>query len=152
LDVRALISGTLRPFGIQAAATGVDLHCKGMSEAPRLMRADGARFRQVLTNLVANALKFTEAGEVAVVTTYADGALRVEVRDTGIGIPEANQRRLFQKSSQADATISKRFGGSHGNWWSVWAARSECGTGKAGAQSSGSPSRWPLWPRGGGLP
>ena len=112
VDLRALIAGTVRVFEIQAKAKGVGLRCDGEEGIPRLVRADGERFRQVLTNLMANALKFTPAGEVVVAVAYEAGSLRVEVRDTGIGVPEASQNRLFRKFSQADDTISKRFGGS----------------------------------------
>ena len=111
LDLRALIAGMIRVFEIQAADKKVGLSCEGVAALPRLVHADGARIRQVLTNLVANALKFTQSGGVAVAVEYEGGALRVEVRDTGIGIPEENRKRLFQKFSQADDTIAKRFGG-----------------------------------------
>lgn len=112
LDLRTLIASTIRVFEIQARAKNVELRCEGLSGLPRLVRADGARFRQVLTNLVANALKFTPQGEVVVVVGYDTGYLRVEVQDTGIGVPAEKQRRLFQKFSQADDSISRRFGGS----------------------------------------
>lgn len=112
LDLRPVIASTMRVFEVQAKAKGVALRCEGVEDLPRLVRADGARFRQVLTNLVANALKFTEAGEVLVVAECSDGALRVQVHDTGIGVSPESQKRLFQKFSQADDTISKRFGGS----------------------------------------
>jgi len=112
LDLRTLIASTIRVFEIQARAKNVELRCEGLAGLPRLVRADGARFRQVLTNLVANALKFTPKGEVVVVVRYDTGFLRVEVQDTGIGVPEEKQRRLFQKFSQADDSISRRFGGS----------------------------------------
>jgi signal transduction histidine kinase/ActR/RegA family two-component response regulator len=112
LDLRTMISGTIRVFEIQARAKNVELRCEGLDGLPRLVRADGARFRQVLTNLVANALKFTPQGEVVVVVGYDAGYLRVEVQDTGIGVPEEKHQRLFQKFSQADDSISRRFGGS----------------------------------------
>lgn len=105
LDLRPVIASTMRVFEVQAKAKGVALRCEGVEDLPRLVRADGARFRQVLTNLVANALKFTEAGEVLVVAECSDGALRVQVHDTGIGVSPESQKRLFQKFSQADDTI-----------------------------------------------
>ena len=111
LDLRTLVMGTIRIFQAQATEKGVSLRCEGASELPRLVRADGARLRQVLTNLIANALKFTAAGEVVVSVEHSGGRLRVYVSDTGIGVAEENQKRLFQKFSQADDTISKRFGG-----------------------------------------
>ncbi|MCA9539137.1 MAG: AAA family ATPase [Myxococcales bacterium] len=73
---------------------------------------DGARLRQVLLNLVNNAIKFTERGGVTIWARRLDGdAVRFEVQDTGIGIRPDHQRRLFQPFSQADDTISRRFGG-----------------------------------------
>jgi len=80
-------------------------------------RGDSSRLRQVLANLIGNAVKFTETGSVAIeAETVADpdGAtrlLRIEVRDTGIGIPAEALPRLFQKFSQADSSITRRFGG-----------------------------------------
>jgi signal transduction histidine kinase/DNA-binding response OmpR family regulator len=77
---------------------------------------DPTRIRQVLVNLIGNALKFTDRGKVAVSARYiadAEGspAIRVEVKDTGIGISEEAQKCLFQTFSQADGTITRRFGG-----------------------------------------
>jgi signal transduction histidine kinase len=76
------------------------------------------RLRQILTNLVGNAIKFTERGEVVVKVDLLPGAdaervpLRFEVRDTGIGIPEAAHAQLFEPFAQADASTTRRFGGS----------------------------------------
>ncbi len=77
---------------------------------------DPGRVRQVLFNLVGNAIKFTEAGLVHVTVAGEDAqesraTLRVTVADTGIGIPEETQRLLFEKFTQADASTTRRFGG-----------------------------------------
>ncbi|MCK6550853.1 ATP-binding protein [Myxococcota bacterium] len=79
---------------------------------PTIVRGDPHRIRQVLTNLVSNALKFTREGGVEVHVDRADGDLvRFEVRDTGIGIPPDVQARLFQPFTQADSSTTRRYGG-----------------------------------------
>ncbi len=83
---------------------------------PRRLIGDAGRIRQILLNLAANAIKFTERGHVLVETECLeridnDARIRVSVRDTGIGISEEAQGRLFQKFSQADASTTRRFGG-----------------------------------------
>ncbi|HQY10463.1 MAG TPA: response regulator, partial [Burkholderiaceae bacterium] len=87
---------------------------------PEYLRGDPIRLRQVLVNLLGNAIKFTEQGEVLLSVSVAaaapsaadSAALRFEVRDTGIGIGEAQQQRLFEPFMQADSSTSRRFGGS----------------------------------------
>jgi signal transduction histidine kinase/DNA-binding response OmpR family regulator len=85
-------------------------------DVPRMLLGDPARLQQVLVNLSGNAIKFTDAGEVAVQVALAsrDGeqaVLRFEVRDTGIGMSEEEQGRLFAPFAQADGSITRRFGG-----------------------------------------
>lgn len=74
-------------------------------------RGDPSRLRQILYNLISNALKFTEQGEIRVVATYADGELCVAVRDTGLGISPEGLDRLFEKFDQLDSSTTRRFGG-----------------------------------------
>jgi signal transduction histidine kinase len=74
-------------------------------------RGDGRRLTQVLINLVGNAIKFTDAGEIAIKADAADGQFRVSVRDTGPGISNADQAKLFQEFQQADHTITRTKGG-----------------------------------------
>lgn len=83
---------------------------------PTALRGDAGRLRQVLVNLLGNAIKFTEHGEVALTVEPVEEnerelQLRFTVRDTGVGISEADQERLFQPFTQADDTMSRRFGG-----------------------------------------
>jgi signal transduction histidine kinase len=78
---------------------------------PRLVCTDEARIRQILLNLVGNAVKFTNHGEIAVSLDWTAGEMVWRVRDTGIGIPEATLPLLFQPFSQGDASMSRRFGG-----------------------------------------
>jgi signal transduction histidine kinase len=74
-------------------------------------RGDGRRLTQVLINLVGNAIKFTDAGEVAIKADASDGVFYVSVRDTGPGISASDQAKLFQEFQQADNAITKKKGG-----------------------------------------
>ncbi|HYO10214.1 MAG TPA: ATP-binding protein [Tepidisphaeraceae bacterium] len=101
---------TLRP---RAVEKGLSLRLDFEGAAPRRTTSDPLRLRQVLLNLVGNAVKFTEAGEVLVRVTSdpADGTLQFEVRDTGIGISAEELARLFRPFTQADESTTRRFGG-----------------------------------------
>ena len=80
--------------------------------APREILTDPQRLQQVLKNLLANAVKFTDSGEVALqIAPAGDAAVRFAVRDTGIGIPAAQQEVIFEAFRQADGSTSRRFGG-----------------------------------------
>jgi two-component system, sensor histidine kinase len=81
------------------------------ASADRLVKADASRVRQVLLNLISNAIKFTSAGEVTVVSAPHGGSLRIAVSDTGMGIPDDQKSRMFERFSQADASTTRRFGG-----------------------------------------
>ncbi|SDD47480.1 hybrid sensor histidine kinase/response regulator [Nocardioides lianchengensis] len=80
-------------------------------DVPSALHGDPVRLQQVLLNLVGNAVKFTEHGEVVVSVHRVDETLRFEVRDTGIGIAAADQARLFEPFSQADSSTTRRYGG-----------------------------------------
>jgi CheY-like chemotaxis protein len=116
-DPGALCDEVLQLFNQRARDKGLILRREG-PEAATSMRGDLARFRQILLNLIGNAIKFTEAGEVVVrlsVSCEAPGAqacwLSTEVRDTGIGIAADKLARLFEPFSQADQATNRRFGG-----------------------------------------
>ncbi len=99
-----------------AAAKGIELLCDVAADAPTVVTGDVKRLRQVLVNLLGNAVKFTERGEVvlslrACATSDGRVALQFSVADTGIGIPPAAFGRLFQAFSQADASTTRRYGG-----------------------------------------
>ena len=114
-DTRAMLSRPLAPLAAQATAKGLRWRLDLDPALPAVVVADRTRVAQVLLNLVSNAVKFTDAGEVAVNVGWRGGPeagrLRVEVLDTGIGIPEDAAGRLFQRFSQADASHSRRHGG-----------------------------------------
>lgn len=111
-----LVEDISRVFAEQAAQKGLHLSCSIDYDIQHSVRTDPTRVRQVLTNLLANAIKFTEAGEVALrlEKTYEDAAvmgLRLEVEDNGIGIAKEAQERLFSPFTQADNSITRRYGG-----------------------------------------
>ncbi|MBS1212460.1 MAG: histidine kinase, partial [Proteobacteria bacterium] len=112
-DLPTLVEEISALFAGRAHAKGLELNCFLPSELPPLWRGDSTRIRQVLTNLIANGVKFTERGELSVSVAQATDSqsLRFEVRDTGIGIAQETQARLFQPFSQADSSTSRRFGG-----------------------------------------
>ncbi len=103
-DVAALMDGRARERGVSLTALATE------AVPPRVV-GDPSRLRQVLLNLVGNAVKFTKEGEVALRVGVAEGELLFEVADTGIGIPEAAKSQLFDAFTQADASTSRRFGG-----------------------------------------
>lgn len=113
-DVHALLSYAIDIVTPRANAKSVDIELSISSDVPRFIKADAGRVRQVVLNLIGNAVKFTERGKVRLLVSAAgDGSLlRFEVHDTGIGIAPEHLPRLFSSFTQADASISRRFGGS----------------------------------------
>ena len=99
----------------RATAKRLTLATAIAADVPRALRGDPARLRQVLLNLVGNAIKFTDAGSVRVAVERVGPAhavrLRVMVSDTGIGIAPDVQPRLFEEFAQADVSVARRFGG-----------------------------------------
>jgi signal transduction histidine kinase/CheY-like chemotaxis protein len=113
VDLDDLAGGMVRLLRPKAREKGVALRLEIAEGVPRRLRGDPARLRQVLLNLVGNAVKFTPAGSVTVrFEVEAPASLRVLVRDTGIGISPQDQVRLFAPFSQADSTAARGFGGS----------------------------------------
>jgi PAS domain S-box-containing protein len=116
-DPRRTVEDVTAMLAQRAHSKKLELACYIAPEVPELMRGDPIRLRQVLVNLVGNAIKFTERGEVVVSVSAVPGlgserVLRIEVRDTGIGIARDKQATLFQPFTQADSSMSRRFGGS----------------------------------------
>lgn len=115
-DLRRSIEDTLDLMAFTASSKGLNLALKMDADVPQVIVQDAVRLRQIITNLVGNALKFTSEGEVLVEVTHEDlgdntGTFKFTVRDTGIGIPLERQSRLFKSFSQADASTTRVFGG-----------------------------------------
>jgi signal transduction histidine kinase/DNA-binding response OmpR family regulator len=114
--LRDVLDGTLDTFALRAHEKGIEIACDIDPDVPAALVGDPARLRQILINLVSNAIKFTHAGEVEITAscderTPEQVTLHLAVRDTGIGIPETHQARIFEAFSQADGSITRRFGG-----------------------------------------
>jgi PAS domain S-box-containing protein len=116
VDLRALTAGVAELLGPRAHAKNIEITTVVARAVPRAIRADQLRLRQVLTNLMGNAVKFTERGGVCIaldMRAHKDGALlRVEVRDTGVGVPPQKRQEIFQEFVQADSSHARKFGGS----------------------------------------
>ena len=114
-DVRALIEGIVELFGPRAHAKSIELIGLVGPEVPQIVRSDTVRLRQVLTNLVGNAIKFTETGGVCIDASMAAGRarnqLRFEVRDTGVGVAPEKRKEIFEEFVQADSSHARKFEG-----------------------------------------
>jgi CheY-like chemotaxis protein len=112
-DIAGVTYETCRTLAAQAGAKQLRFSV-WVGDVPPLVVGDGQRYRQVLTNLLSNAFKFTDEGEVAVSLEPAAGnpdQLVLSVRDTGVGIPADKLQRIFSPFEQADDTVSRRYGG-----------------------------------------
>jgi len=111
-DPRSACEGVLRLFRQRADERGLGLDLEVADDVPTFVRADPTRFRQVLSNLVGNALKFTAHGGVKVhMSAESSDLLRVRIRDTGPGILPEVQPQLFRPFSQGDTSTTRKFGG-----------------------------------------
>src|SRR6185312_4717069 len=117
IDLEPFIEEAVRTLALSAHQKGLELSCSLDPALPASIRIDGVRLRQVLVNLLGNAVKFTEHGDVALKVSPAgngeDGRqrLRLTVADTGIGVPVARQQEIFNAFTQADGSTTRRFGG-----------------------------------------
>jgi PAS domain S-box-containing protein len=98
-------------LSVKAREKGIRLELEADGPVPETVTSDGARMRQVLLNLIGNAIKFTEKGGVTVVLSCRGSQYVMAVRDTGIGIPAQRIEDMFEPFTQADASITRRFGG-----------------------------------------
>lgn len=116
LDIRALVADCIKVHQPKAAANSVSLEVETAPDLPAQILGDPLRIRQILENLVSNAVKFTEGGTVVVRTGgkfTAPGrfVLEIQVQDSGTGIPADKLLHIFDKFAQADGTVSRKFGG-----------------------------------------
>jgi TMAO reductase system sensor TorS len=117
MDLRSIVATVAETFSTRAREKGLDLRTTVEAAVPAVVAGDPVRVRQVLLNLVGNAVKFTDRGRVHVtLRCESDGpegsCVAFEVRDTGIGISEQDRSRLFQSFHQADQSTTRRYGGS----------------------------------------
>jgi PAS domain S-box-containing protein len=115
-DLRDVVSSTVTVLDFRASEKGIVLACEIEEAVPGRLRGDPVRLRQVLINLLGNAVKFTDRGEVAVRVervseTNGSVELHFGVRDTGIGVPPDKRAHIFTPFGQADSTTTRRFGG-----------------------------------------
>jgi two-component system, sensor histidine kinase and response regulator len=110
-DLREAVEDTCDMLAAQAHGKGLELTAFVADDVPAMVRGDRGRLRQVLTNLVSNAIKFTHHGEVVVRVSQLGGRVRFEVADTGIGIDRAKLADLFGSFTQADSSTTRRYGG-----------------------------------------
>ena len=114
VNVRVLVSAITELLAPRAHAKNIELIAVVANDVPKAIRVDEMRFRQVLTNLVGNGLKFTETGGVCIQVGMSPDKpfLAVEVRDTGLGIPPEKHGEIFREFVQADSRHARKFGGS----------------------------------------
>ena len=115
-QLRDLLGETLRMFGLRSGAKHLELTYGVDADVPDDLLGDPTRLRQILVNLIGNAIKFTEGGEVVLTVSVENKQdqqvrLKFSVRDTGIGISKSEQDRLFQAFTQANASTTRKYGG-----------------------------------------
>jgi signal transduction histidine kinase/DNA-binding response OmpR family regulator len=115
-NLRDCLETSLKTMAIRADEKRLELLCEVAPEVPEVVRGDSGRLRQVIINLVGNAIKFTDKGEVALKvqlegTDERDRTLRFTVADSGIGIPKEKLRVIFEPFSQADSSTTRKYGG-----------------------------------------
>src|SRR5262249_40482934 len=121
--LRDTVDATLKALAVRAHEKGLEVACDVHPEVPNVLLGDPGRLRQILVNLVGNAIKFTERGEVIIevqqaveeyLTNCGDDvtiALHFSVRDTGIGIPVDKQQVILEPFTQADGSTTRKYGG-----------------------------------------
>lgn len=115
-DLRTVASDATQALAVKAFQKGLELVCRVAPDTPPLVVGDPGRLRQVIVNLVGNAIKFTRQGEILVDISSRDSdgqraTIHLQVKDTGIGIPLEKQETIFEAFQQADASTTRRFGG-----------------------------------------
>lgn len=137
-SVRQMADDIVSMLGGVAEKKRIQLLVEISADTPEWIVGDPTRFRQILLNLVSNALKFTASGSVRIVVSYTAGErphlIRVEICDTGPGIPEAARERLFNRFNQVDVSTTRKFGGT-GLGLAICRELSHCMGGEIGVQS-----------------
>ena len=115
-DLQALVNDSVKLLAVRAADANLELACHIDSAVPLHLKGDPVRLHQVITNLISNALKFTEKGEIAITVSLKgeddhSAEIHFVVRDTGIGIPLARQESIFAPFTQADGSTTRKYGG-----------------------------------------
>jgi two-component system sensor histidine kinase/response regulator len=115
-DLRDSLAGSLKTISVRADEKGLELLCEVASDVPDVVMGDPSRLRQIVLNLVGNAIKFTHEGEVTLRVACLEKndqecKLQFTVADTGIGIPAEKQKTIFEAFSQADTSTTRKYGG-----------------------------------------
>lgn len=115
-DLRTTVESVVHSMAHRAESKGLELACLIYHDVPTYLRGDPGRIRQILLNLVGNAIKFTDTGEVVVITKCVsdnenDATIKFSVTDTGIGIHKNRQEEIFKRFLQADEETSRKYGG-----------------------------------------
>src|SRR5580704_14674644 len=115
-NVRDHLEATLKTLAFRGDEKGLELLCEVAAEVPEMARGDSNRLRQIIVNLVGNAIKFTDEGEVALKVRVdaqegSDRIMHFTVSDTGVGIPPEKQKLIFEPFSQADSSTTRKYGG-----------------------------------------
>ncbi|MBB5187276.1 two-component system sensor histidine kinase BarA [Zhongshania antarctica] len=116
VNLRELIEGTLQILAPGATDKSLELILTIQQECPKTVLADALRLKQILTNLINNAIKFTQAGHILINVLSSDhneqhAAITIQVSDTGIGLSKEQQKKIFKDFAQADASITRQYGG-----------------------------------------
>jgi PAS domain S-box-containing protein len=111
VEIRGLIASVAELLGTRGHAKGIEVTALVDNAVPAIIRGDEGRLRQIITNLVGNAIKFTEQGGVAITARMTPEGLLVTVRDSGVGVPDAKREEIFEEFVQADSSHARRFGG-----------------------------------------
>ena len=110
-SLRQMLADTMKTIGVIAATKGLTLSYGVNSDVPETVWGDAGRLRQILVNLIGNAIKFTHEGEIAVYVSRNGREVRFDVRDTGVGIAPAVRQKIFEPFVQADSSYARRYGG-----------------------------------------
>jgi len=115
-DLPEVLSETMKPLSFRSQQKGLALNYEIQPNVPKALLGDSGRIRQVLINLVGNSIKFTEAGKILITvedqsSDRATARLHIAVKDTGVGIPEEEQGKIFEAFSQADGSMARKYGG-----------------------------------------